>query len=59
MVPVGATPPDSVALSLMGLPAFTDGDAVVTMAGAALATTTLSLGAPHGLVAPALLASPL
>ena len=59
IVPVGATPPERVAVSLMAPPAGTVGEAVVTMAGVALVMTTASAGSLHNVVTAALLASPL
>ncbi len=59
MVPVGLKPPERVATSLTGWPNATGGATWVTMAGWSWVTTVVSLGAPQGLVEPALLTSPL
>ena len=59
MVPVGATPPDRVALSEMVPPTCTGAEAVVTMAGVALLTVEVSFWAPQALTTGLLLASPL
>jgi hypothetical protein len=59
MVPVGVTPPLSVAVSEIAPPNATLGDAVVLIAGVAWAIVDVSFGALHAPVTAALLASPL
>ena len=49
-VGAGATPPVTVAVSVMCLPRGADAVAEVAMATGAWVTTDASLGAPHGLV---------
>ena len=59
IVPVGLTPPVSEALSEIGPPTETDGDAVVEIAGGVLVTTEDSFGSLQAPETGRLLASPL
>jgi hypothetical protein len=59
IVPVGLNPPDRTAESLTGLPAGTEPDAVVTIAGDTGPTAEDSFAAPQPDVTGALFESPL
>jgi hypothetical protein len=48
MVPVGLTPPASVAVSVIVPPCVTSDDAWVVIVGVAAVTTDVSLGSLHG-----------
>ena len=58
IVPDGLNPPDSVAESLIGLPAGTEPEAVVTIAGVTAVTADVSPASPQPVVMPALFESP-
>ena len=59
IVPPGLKPPASVAVSEIEPPRVTGADALVTIVGLALLTTTSSLAAPQGLMTALLPPSPL
>jgi hypothetical protein len=59
MVPVGLTPPASVAVSKTAPPTATEPEAVVVTVGVTGATVTLSLGSPQSVLTGRLFWSPL